>query len=1088
MADAEGYYRFPAIHGDQVVFTCEDDLWSVGAHQGLARRLTAGVADATRPSFSPDGQQLAFVASNEGPTEIYVMAASGGPASRLTFQGAVCMRATWTADGSEIVYPTNAGRPFAREFWLEAVRPSGGIPRELPLGPATGAAFASEGRVVLARNAHPEPAWWKRYRGGTLGTLWIDADGSGQFRPLIELNGNLHSPCWVGDRVYFLSDHEGNGNVYSCTPAGEDLRRHSDHRDFYARNLSGDGSSLVYHCGADLYLLDPGQDSLRKLEFSLGSPRTQLGRRFVPTDSYWEEAELAADANSLVLTARGKVFTFGSWEGAVSQHGERDGTRYRHASWLNDGKRMVAVAASEAEEEALVVIDRGSQQLPRELGKLDVGRVVDLEVAPGEIDRLAVTNHRGQVIVVELAGESASSRVIDSSANGPLDGLAWSPDGRWLAYGMPLSAMSSAIKLCRVDSGEVTQVTTPLLRDRRPAFDPEGRYLYFLGARDFDPVFGELHFDLGFPLGSRPYLIPLRKDLPFPFKGHRAPLAEPEGKEGKADQMAAPVPPLEIDLVGIADRALAFPVAEGRYQNLGAIKGALLYSILPIEGARGHSIFSGEPHGKATLKSFTFETQKEAVVAEGVSDFWVGAAGKAVVYRAGRRLRVLTDLAKLEGHPQPSSSPEVEQPGRESGWIDLDRVRISVRPALEWRQMFREAWRLQREHFWVGDMSGVDWDGAYRRYRPLLDRVTSRGELSDLMWELQGELGTSHAYEIGGEYRPGPDYAQGLLGADYERAPDGRGVRIVRIVHGDPWSAAATSPLNHAEGKIAAGDILLAVNGQPVDGSTGPGELLVNQADREVELTIQRDGQELESVTVRTLRHEEPGRYRDWVDGNRRLVQQLSLGRVGYIHIPDMMALGFGEFHRGLFTDFDYDALVIDIRYNSGGSVSQLLLEKLARKRIGYDRARWVQPQAYPELAPPGPLVALTNELAGSDGDIFSHAFKLMKLGPLVGKRTWGGVIGIDPRHRLVDGTVTTQPEYSYHFDDVGWGVENYGTDPDIEIDNATQDYARGEDPQLLRAVQVALDLLSEHAPHRPAFRERRRLEVPELPPRAGRG
>jgi tricorn protease len=478
------------------------------------------------------------------------------------------------------------------------------------------------------------------------------------------------------------------------------------------------------------------------------------------------------------------------------------------------------------------------------------------------------------------------------------------------------------------------------------------------------------------------------------------------------------------------------------------------------------------------LESYDLETQKQERLVEGISDFWVGRDGKALLYLAGDRLRVLK-----AGEKAPEKKDD--KPGRESGWIDLGRIKVSIQPAAEWRQMFQEAWRLQREQFWTEDLSGIDWDGVNRLYEPLLDRVTTRSEFSDLLWELQGELGTSHAYEMGGEYRRGPDYRQGFLGVDWELDASAGGYRIGNIARGDTWDAKTTSPVTGPGINLAVGDHVLAINGQPLGPDVTPAQRLVNQAGNEVLLTVRRAGEpEPRTVTVKALGDERPARYRDWVDANRDTVHTATAGRVGYIHVPDMGPEGYAEFHRAFLAEYDRDALVVDVRVNGGGHVSGLLLEKLARKRVGYDFPRWAAPKPYPDESPAGPMVALTNELAGSDGDIFSHTFKMMKLGPLVGKRTWGGVIGIWPRHRLVDGTVTTQPEFSFFFDDVGWRVENYGTDPDIEVDNAPQDYARGADPQLEKAIEVALDVLSKQPPHRPAPTERPRRVAPGLAPR----
>jgi tricorn protease len=1098
MVDDAGYLRFPSINGDVVVFVSDDDLWSVPAEGGRAWRLTAGVAEASRPSLSPDGTQLAFVGQEEGPGEIYVMPSAGGTARRLTFEAAPrCAVAGWLDDDT-IGYASTATRPV-NAARLRAVSRLGGPSEELPYGWAQSLSYAPTGGVVIGRNT-ADPARWKRYRGGTAGALWVDPDGSGEFRRLVTLDGNLASPCWVGERIYFLSDHEGIGNVYSCTPAGEDLRRHSDHDDYYARNLSADGTRLVYHRAGDLYLLDPADDDPRQIPVRLATSRTQRNRQFVAAGQYLDSASLGPDGSDLAITARGKAFSFAHWEGAVRQHGEPDGVRYRLLTWLGDHKRLVAAASDDREEERLVVLTADGTVPPRWLDETDVGRVVELAVSP-HADLVAVANHRNELLLVDLADGAdgadggPGARKVDASRAGRISDLAWAPDGRWLAYARPDTPQTQAITLCRVETGETWPVTRPVLRDRSPSFDPDGKYLYFLGQRDFNPVYDALQFELGFPLGTRPYAVALRRDVGSPFVPEPRPVvseaaakqkqAEEERKEDEEVDAEQPKP-VEIDVDDLPDRVVAFPVPEGQYLKIAGVHGKALFSSMPVQGSQEAPWYDLVPAARAVLDSYDFETQKKDRLVEGISDFWLDRGCRTLLYQAGERLRVLKAGEK-------PSSDEGDEARRTTGWVDLGRVKVSVRPGAEWRQMFRETWRLQRDQFWVEDMSGVPWGELYTRYLPLVARVATRSELSDLIWELQGELGTSHAYELGGAYRPGPHYQQGFLGVDWLFDAEAGRYQVGRIVGGDRWNAGATSSLNRPGVSVATGDAVLAINGQPIGRTPDgrhvlPGEPLVNQADEEVQLTVlggdAEPAAEPRTVSVKAIGSEQAGRYRDWVEANRAYVRERTDSRVGYLHIPDMGPRGFAEFHRAFLREYDSDALVVDVRFNGGGHVSPLLLEKLARRRIGYDFQRWGEPEPYPPEAPRGPLVALTNEAAGSDGDIFCHAFKLRKLGPLIGRRTWGGVIGISPRHRLADGTITTQPEFSFSFDDVGWRVENYGTDPDIEVDIAPQDFARGEDPQLDKAIEVALEELAAHPPHVPTSDERPRLAVPPLSPR----
>lgn len=1074
-AASAGYIRYPTIHGDHIVFTAEDDLWRVPTQGGRAERLTAGVAEATHARFSPDGRQIAFVGRTEGPTEVHVMPATGGEARRLTCEGVLASVVGWRPDGSQIIYVSASGQPSRRMQNLRAIGPQGGESVALPYGPAHSIAFGPRGIIVLGRNTG-EPARWKRYRGGTAGYFWVNPDGGEHFRRLLDLHANMTAPAWVGDRVYFLADHEGIGNVYSCLSSGEDLRRHTNHWDYYARGLSGDGQRLVFHMGGDLYLLDPQAGAARQVPVELPSGRGQRARKFVPAGKYMDAYDPHPRGASVAFSTRGKVVSMGNWDGPVLQHGEADGPRYRLACWLADGKRLVAVR-DDGTEPRLSVLTADGTVPERVLDTLDIGHVTDLRAAPvGE--QVLLRNHRTEIAVVDLA--AGTIKVLDGSKFDREEdlrrthGIAWSPDAQWVAYASRINGQQTAIKLAHVASGQVHQVTEPVLFDVEPAFDPQGRYLYFIGARDLDPVTDYAQFEWSFPKTQRPYLITLRRDLRSPFTPEpAAPKSELEEEletvKVEAKTASKRPPTVTIDLDGIIERVVPFPVDEGRYERiLGTADGALFTS-RPIEGTLNENDDAFMPRSNGSLESYTFETSKQVHVADGVGSFAVSADGKTVVYRAKDRLRVVKAGEK---------APEGDTPGRESGWLDLGRAKISVRPESEWRQMFAEAWRLQREQFWVADMGGVDWQRVYQRYAPLVDRVGSRGELSDLFWEMQGELGSSHAYEGGGEYRERPQYRQGYLGVDWRFDAASRRYRVARIVRGDPWNADARSPLLAPGVNVQVGDAVVAINGQPVTPERGPQELLVNQAGQEVQLVVESgNGGERRTVSVKATADEFQGRYRDWVEANRAAVHKATTGNVGYLHVPDMGYQGFAEFHRSFLKEYDHAGLIVDVRWNGGGMVSPLVLEKLARPRVGYDFQRWGSPTPYFKESPRGALVAITDENAGSDGDIFSHVFKMMGLGPLVGMRTWGGVVGIDPYIPLVDGTQTTQPEFAFWFKDVGWGVENYGTDPTILVEYTPQDYIAGKDPQLDRAIQEALNLIHQ----RPA-------ETPVPGPRPERG
>src|SRR6266480_1892034 len=837
----QGYVRFPTIYRDHIIFVAEDDLWLVSSEGGRAERLTAGVGEVSHPHFSPDGEILAFVGREEGPSEVYAMPSLGGTAQRLTFHSSSCRVAGWNLAGDAILYASNAAQALSGHNAIYAISPQGGQPRRIPVGIANAISYGPEGGVVIGRNTH-EPARWKRYRGGTAGHLWCDPTGSGKFQRLLQLNGNIASPCWVGERIYFLSDHEGVGNIYSCTPSGDDIRRHTEHNDFYARNLSSDGQRLVYHAGADLYLFDPSTEHTRQLDVVLPSIRTQRNRKFVSAGSYLDSYALHPKGYAVALSTRGKAFTMGNWDGPVLQHGEPDGVRYRFLEWLNDGKRIVAINDATGRE-SLIVFN------------------------PDEA--IAIANHRNELLMIDL--EVGAYRTIDRSDFGQIRGIAWSPDGRWLAYGFRSTEQKTAIKLCNLESGETNFATEPALHDVAPAFDPEGKYLYFLGYRTFNPVYDHLHFDLSFPRGVKPYAITLQRDLRSPFiaepkipeekeKEKEETKAEKEEEKDQDDssrteenkkETSKKPSPIVIDLEGITNRVLPFPVPEGKYRSIRGIKGKALFLSFPIEGTISQPGEKHEPRGH--IDSYDFEAHKTEYLIDGVSDFDLSRDSKTLIYRSHQRLRVLK-----AGDKAPKGD-NGDRTNRETGWLDLSRVKVSVQPAAEWKQMFAEAWRLQHEQFWTEDMSGVDWAAIYTQYAPLVERVGSRSELSDLFWEIQGELGTSHAYEGGGEYRQRPHYSQGFLAVDWSYDAEHERYRIAHIVQGDPSDSKATSPLTSPGLNVGVGDAVLAINGQRVGPGRSPQELLVNQANNEVQLAIEdATSQETRVITIKALSDEQP--------------------------------------------------------------------------------------------------------------------------------------------------------------------------------------------------------------------------------------
>ena len=1042
MTAGEGYPRFPHIHGDLVTFVAEDDIWLAPVDGGRAWRLSADRVLASSPRFSPDGSLIAWSSTRAGTPEIQVAPVDGGPSRRLTHWGAALASvAGWTADG-EVLAVSSVGRRDRRHSAAFAVPLDGGRPRELPYGLVSSAAPEPGGERVLLLSANSrEPAHWKRYRGGTAGKLWLGVVG-GFARVHAELDGQLSAPMWVGERIAFLSDHEGVNQLWSSLPDGSDLRRHSEHES-YARNATTDGSRVVYHSAGDLWLVpDLAGSAPRRLELRLGGPAT--GRQPYPVSAgrYLGAVSPDAEGRSSLVEVRGGIHRVTHRDGPATEVSAAPGVRNRLPKALPDGG---SVWVTDAEGDDVLAFSDG-RRVP--VGQL--GRVEELAVAP-DGSLIALANREGMVLLVE-AGQL---RELDRSQYGQCSGLAFSPDSRWLAWSHPSvfpDEGPAQLRLASLADGSVTELTPPRFSDRSPVFSTDGKHLAFLSVRDFDPVYDQHTFDLSFPLACRPYLLTLAADTLSPFgpqPGGR-PLGKAAQPETEADAEEAVA--TRIDLEGLADRIVPFPVPTGRYSSLRAVQGGVVWQHNPLAGPLGNGLATPDAdRERSSLERFDFATRRTETLVEALDWFEASGDGSRLAVVDGGALRIVPADRKAAKDDPDDSVP-----------VDLARVRATVDPVAEWTQMFDETARLMRDNFWREDLGGADWTGIQRRYRPLVRRLGSHSDLVDLLWELQGELATSHSYVIPVPAWVDPARRQGLLGADLVR--DGDSWRVARVLPGESSDPQARSPLAAPGVNIRAGEALLAVDGRPVDPLTGPAPLLVGTAGRPIELTVApADGGESRTAVVVPLADEERLRYHDWVAGRRAYVRERSGGRLGYLHVPDMQVAGWAQLHRDLTVEMVKDGLILDTRENRGGHTSQLVIEKLSRRIIGWETVRTFGSASYPVSAPRGPLVSVANEYSASDGDVVNAAFKALGLGPVVGVRTWGGVVGIDSHYSLVDGTSVTQPRYSFWIQGPGWGVENYGVDPDVEVVCTPQDWAAGRDPQLDEAIRIALAELAEH-------------------------
>jgi tricorn protease len=1029
-----GYLRYAHIYGDLLAFAAHDDVWLAPAGGGRAWRLTDHGAAAKHPRFSPDGNTVAWTSGRDGAPEIYLTGLDGPTPERLTYWGDSRTRlAGWTA-GREVLAITAAGRREPTDSVAYAIPAAGGQPRLLPYGQVNDLALDGPAVALLTARYSDEPSYWKRYRGGTAGRLWTSPDGATFTRVLADLESNLSSPMLIGGRLYFLSDHEGTGNIYSVALDGGDIRRHTHHDDFYVRNPATDGTRIVYHVAGDIWLLEDGEE--RRLDITLSSSPKARAPRLITAKDHLGGLDVDQTGQASAVEVRGTIHWLTHKDGPARALYVRADAR---AQLPATAAGTVFWVTDEGGWDALAYAGTGGDGSVVKIAEGLIGDVTSLAVSPD--GATVVTAARdGRLFLTDVATGTVTE--LAASRNGEPDGLAWSPDSQWVAWSQPVVSNLRQIRLARRDGSAVIDVTDGRFADTEPVFTLDGQYLAFLSKRTFDPVYDAHTFDLSFPYGIRPYLAVLAGDAPSPFGPLAAgrPLAEEKADdtERRTETVVAP---------GVASRVVAVPVEEARYSELAAVEGGLAWLRTPVAGVLGEG--GAEPDSEPVrprLERFDIAKRSVSELAAELDWYAVSGDGKRIAIRDGAALRVIAA----------SGGQDKDEPLE----VDLARARFTADPGAIWRHAYEEMGRLIRRDYWTPDMSGVDWDAVLAQYAPLVDRVGGDDDFNDLLWETAGELGTSHAYANAPEPPAGEPKppAPGQLGADLERTSDGRWI-VSRVLPGESSDPLARSPLEAPGAGVVAGDEIVAVDGQPVDPVRGPGPLLSGAAGKPVELTVRSAGGSPRSAVVVPLHDERRLRYQDWVADRRRAVRSLGDGRLGYLHVPDMVGNGWAHFHRDMATELTKDALIVDVRANSGGHTSELVLEKLVRRVIAWDSGRYLLPVSYPSEAARGPIVVIADEFAGSDGDIITAAIKINEIGPVVGARTWGGVVGFDDYKTLVDGTRITVPQLAFWFTGYGWDVENHGVDPDVEVLIPPGSDA---DPQLETAVRLALEALEK--------------------------
>jgi tricorn protease len=1099
----KAYLQHPSLHNETIVFATDDDLWSISIFGGEARRLTNSQGLTSSPMISPDGSTIAYLSNDHGQSDIFTIPLTGGIPKRITHVG-VSKISGWI-DSKSLIYCSNFDTFSPRVSMLHKINLH--TEKTIPINLGHSSCLITEGKVrVLGKNIG-DPARWKRYRGGTAGTLWVDETGKDNFKQILsKLKSNLANPLIIGARIYFISDHEGIGNIYSCTFKGSGIKRHTHCQTYYVRNFSHHNGKIAFQSGARIHLLDLSTKQVQEIDTSVSSSFNQSTERVENIENYLQEYSLSPNGEKLALISRGKLFTHTPWAKAAVLKGNTD-RRYKSPTYyLADDKSdcLIAVELDHENEEKLVLFTDKENKLPQQnptplLAKHDWGKIETITAHP-EKDIVAITNNRNEMYLLTI--KTKKLELIAKNDHRFFESASWSPCGRYLAFSLPTSRTVNSLALYDTKLKKTKVLLKSVLADFSPSFDPTGKYLFFIGMREFQPNYAETHFELSFPFATRPYALilqddeesPFEKNLGHDFSGDDEDESEEKEKEKEKPKKVSSAKKTKktkkkatktkaqpesddiiIDWEGIEQRIVPFPVSLGGYSEIKAVENKVFFLKSNISGIDPFSSWMDQA-GPGDLFTYCFKENKKEVFQKECSGFQISLDEKYIVMDCDEGLR----LVQTESKPT-----DGDDFNKKDGHLDLSQIKLSVDPKKEWRQMYQEAWILQREHFWVKDMNKINWISVFKNYLPVLERVNTRKEFSDLIWEMQGELGTSHCYEFGGSYKRRPRYeVNGQLAAKTTWNESDKSYQISSLASGDSWIPRAANPLTKPGVSLRNGDRICGIDGRMFEQSGDLERALVARANKKTNFIVKRkQSKDYEQVDITPTGSAHLARYRDWVEKNREYVHKKSKGKLGYVHIPDMSIHGFSEFWRGFLSECTKEGLVVDVRYNGGGNVSQHVLKILAQKIQGFDKTRYMGIEPYPMYAINGPIVGITNEHAGSDGDIFSHTFKLMKIGPLIGKRTWGGVVGIWPRHSLNYGSLTTQPEFSFWFKDVGYDVENYGTDPDIEVEIMPKDWKENKDPQLDRAISEAQKMAKKNPPLKPNLNSNRpNLSAPKLP------
>lgn len=1041
--------RYPDISATQIAFVYGGDIWVVPKAGGVATRLSSPRGEEQFPRFSPDGSRIAFTANYDGNNDIYVIPSSGGESQRITFHPSTDRVVDWYPDGKTILFASSMTSEKDRFNKLFRTSVNGGTPQALPMPYGEFGAISEDSKWIAYTPSTMDFRTWKRYRGGWTGDIWLFNLEDNSARKITDPTADDTQPMWHGTTLYYLSDRGENlrHNLWAYETKTSQHRQITNFSGFDVRFPSIGKGEIVFENGGRLYTLElesPNPEP-REVRIQVVTDRASLRPRVIKVGTNVQNPTLSPTGKRVLFESRGEVITAPAEFGMARNLTQRSASAERYPSWSPDGK-SVAYWSDRSGEYELTVRNADGSGEERTVTKLGKGFRYRIWWSPDS----KTVGFVDQAMKIHLADVATGTDKVIDKANfffqGSLDGyrMRWSPDSRYVTYGRDLPNRTNAVFVYDTREAQLHQVTSGFYPATTPAFDPDGKYLYFFTNNNFSPTYSDFDNTWIYANSTVIAAVPLRRDVASPM----APRSDEEGivKDTTKTSAAAKSPaPVTIEFGDMERRIVVLPPKPGNYGELETVPGKVLYH---------RHVRTGAGEDKNAVVYYDLKERKEEVLIDDAQTFLPSADGKKVLLVKNGQLAIV-DIKPGMKMDKPVTTATID---------------IAVDPRAEWKQIFNDAWRFQRDMFYDPNMHGVDWEGMRKQYGDLLEDAVSRDDVNFLIGELIAELNTSHTYRSGGDLEVAEQRAAGLLGADF--AVENGAYRIKRIVDGAAWDSEVRSPFRQPGANINEGDYLLAVNGNPIDVAQDIYAALQGLAGSTITVTVNSAPTltGARTVLIETLRPAQEFRLRNlaWIESKRQRVDRASNGRVGYIYVPSTGIDGQNELFRMFAGQWNKDALIIDERFNSGGQIPDRFVELLARQRVNYWGVRDGMDWPWPAGAHEGPQVMLINEWSGSGGDAFPYYFKKAGLGKLVGKRTWGGLVGITGAPALVDGGNVTVPTFGIYDNAGNWIIENHGVDPDIVVDDNPSQMIGGGDPQLDRAIQVALQELKDKPPVRP--------------------